>query len=367
MELRHYIQMLGRGWWIITLAALSAMILSLARDYATPSQYRASARLLFSPDISQIDSGQVIYSITALQNRTIITTISEILNSGSKFKETGAALNLPPSEIFRYKNSAVTVPEANVLELFVEGPDAEMTALLANGFAQRTISYADQAYPVFQLTILDAALPPSSPESPKPLRDALLAVILGAVAGAVLAVLQEQLRLPMEAIRRRKMTDPVSTAYTRRYFDEVAKGTLERVETASLGLVYLDGLQDIMDTLPPAVTQRILRQTKTILHNELRGNDVVGRWDTTTLAVLLAGTSEAAAERTLARILEALSQPIEAGPDKEQFRLTPYAGGATHRKGMNYAQLAEEAQSSLSHSFRTGEKAVLFTAEPQSA
>ncbi|HYF63480.1 MAG TPA: diguanylate cyclase [Herpetosiphonaceae bacterium] len=365
MELRHYLRMLGRGWWIISLAALSAMILALAKAYVTPPEYRTSARLVLQPNFGQIQSGQEIYAQASLQNRTTITTVAEVLGSGSRFKETGAALNLPPGEIFHYKNTAVTIPEANVVELFVDGPNAETTSLLANSLAQRIIDENAQTNTIYRLSILDAAIPPIAPEKPKPLRDAVLALILGAVAGAVLAIGQEQLRLPLEAYRRRKITDAVSAAYTRRYFDEVAKETLQRVETVSLGLVYLDGLQDTIETLPPAVTQRVLRQVRTILRNELRGNDVIGRWDTTTLSVLLPDTPESAASRTLDRILAALSQPIETGLDNETLHLTPYAGGATRHDNITYAQLADEAQAALSRSYRNGEKNVLFAAEAQ--
>jgi diguanylate cyclase (GGDEF)-like protein len=361
-------RMLWRGWWIIALAALSALILALAKAYVTVPQYRTSARLMVSPDFAQIETGQQIYSTTALQNRTIVTTIAEVLNSGSKFKEVGARLNLPPNEIFHYKQSAVPIPEANVLQLYVDGPDPEIVTLLANGMAQQTIDEIDQTIPVYTLSVLDAALVPDSAESPKPMRDATLALILGAVFGAVLAIVQEQLRLPLEALRRRNTTDPVSTAYTRRYFDQHAKETLARVETASLGIVYLDGLQDSMENLSPPVIQRLLRQVKTILRNELRGNDLIGRWDTTSFAVLLPDTPESAASRTLERILTTLSQPIETGMDNETLKLTPYSGAATRRVGMTYTQLAEEAEAALASSYRNGEKNVIFSvAEPQSA
>ncbi len=368
MELRHYMRMLMRGWWIIALAALSALILALAKAYVTVPQYRTSARLMVSPDFAQIEQGQQIYSTTALQNRTIVTTIAEVLNSGSKFKEVGARLNLPPKEIFHYKSSAVTIPEANVLELFVDGPDPEIVTLLANGMAQQTIDEIDQTIPVYTLSILDAALPPTAAQSPKPMRDASLALILGGVFGAVLAIVQEQLRQPLQALRRRNTTDPISTAYTRRHFDQQAKEILGRVETASLGIVYLDGLQDSLENLSAPVIQRVLRQVKTILRNELRGNDLIGRWDTTSFVVLLPDTPESAASRTLERILTTLSQPIETGLENETLKLTPYSGAATRRPGMTYTQLSEEAEAALASSYRNGEKKVLFSvAEPQSA
>lgn len=368
MELRHYIRMLGRGWWIIALAALSGLLLALARSYVTEPQYRTSTRLLLSPDLAQIQSGQELYAVTTLQNRSTVATISEIMKSGTEFKAIGQTLNLPPGEIFHYKNSAVTIPEASVLELFVDGPDPEITALLANNMAGRAIDYVNQTYPVYRLTVLDAALAPSVALTPKPLRDGMLSLILGGVLGAVLAVIQEQLRTPLHALRRRNITDSVSTAFTRRHFDQQARETLARVQTASLGLIYLDGLVDLTETTSAPIIQRVLRQVHTILRNELRGNDSIGRWDASTFAILLPDTSESAATRTLNRILVALSAPLDAGADREAIRLIPYAGGATRTEEMLYPQLTEEAQHALDRSYRSGENKVLFAAvQPQSA
>ncbi|MBM7843055.1 YveK family protein [Herpetosiphon giganteus] len=367
MEFRHYLRMLGRGWWLIALAALTGATLALARSYVTEPEYRTRTRLLLSPNLARVDSGQELYSVTTLQNRTIVNTIAEILNSGSPFKETGGGLNLPPSEVVRYKNNAVTVPEANVLEVYVDGPDANTTALLANSLAQRTIDFVDQKYPSYSLTVLDPALPSSVPQSPKPVRDTTLALILGAVVGAIIAIVQAQLKTPLEALRRRSTIDAISTAFTRRHFDQQAKDALGRSSIASLGLVYLDGMQDVIDSMPAPVVQRVLRHAKNVLRNELRGNDIIGRWDNTTFSILLPETPEIAATRTLDRILNALDQPVETGIDDVVVKLTPYAGGATRRNNMAYGQLVEEAEAALTRSYRSGEKNVLFSAVEQPA
>lgn len=365
MELRHYLRMMTRGWWIISLAALSGIILALANAYVTKPQYRTSLRILISPNISTVDEGQIVYTNTTIQPR-VVGTLAELLNSGTFFKEAGAAINIGRPEIFDYKNTAVTVPEANVVELFVDGPDTETTALLANTFAQRMIEYNAQRTPIYTLTVLDPALPPSSPERPKPLRDALLAGILGAVLGAVIVIAQEQIKTPIEALRRRSTIDAVSSAYTRRAFDQKSREVLSQLRVGSLGLIYLDGLQEVLDGMPAPVSQRILRSVKTTLNNELRGNDTVGRWDNTTFALLLPETPERAATSTLTRIVNALSKPIECGMDDMTVSLTPYAGGATYTKEnpRSYVQLVEEAEEAVKRSYRSGEKGVSFAASP---
>lgn len=366
MELRHYLRMLMRGWWIIALAALSGIILALANSYVTKPQYRTGLRILISPNISAIDEGQVVYTNTTIQQR-VVATLAELLNSGTFFKEAGAAIDIGRPEIFDYNNSAVTVPEANVVELFVSGPDPDTTALLANTFAQRMIEYYAQTTPIYSLTVLDPALSPTSPQKPKPLRDALLAGILGGVLGAVIAIIQEQLRMPIESLRRRSMIDAISGARTRRYFDQQARETLGRVEVGSLSLIYLDGLQEVLDTMPASVAQRVLRNVKTTLSNELRGNDMVGRWDNTTFSILLPETPANAATSTINRILSSLSKPIDGGMDDITVNLNPYAGGATYtrQEPRSYLELVQEAEEAVKRSYRSGEHGVLFAPASQ--
>ena len=57
-----------------------------------------------------------------------------------------------------------------------------------------------------------------------------------------------------------------------------------------LGLVYLEGVVDYLDVIPKHLEQQMLRQIAKIMQNELRGNDMVGRWDDGTFSVLLPGT-----------------------------------------------------------------------------
>ncbi len=365
MQLRHYIRLLLGGWWIIILAALSGLTLALASAYVEQPRYRTSARLIVSPNPTLINSGQFIYSIDTLDKRSIVTTYSEVLNSSRLFDETGRALKIAPGEMTNYNHSTVVIPEANILELFVDGPNPEVTALLANSLSQRAIDYVRAVYQVYDLDVLDPADVPTSAFSPRPARDAALALVLGGVIGAVLAILEEQLKLPLEALRRRNTLDPVSQALNHRAFEQTAKGALLDIETATLGLIGLEGMREILDTMPSPASQRVLREIRLILRNELRGSDIISRWNDTTFAVLLLGTPEQPAARTLERITLALRRPLRTGFEDETVGVKPYIGAATAHGSISFSALAEAAETALRKSSRAIDPNVLLAKEPE--
>jgi len=364
MELRHYLRMLRQGWWIVALTALSALNIALVASYLATPLYRARARFLVSPNTAlAVDSRDLVDSLQALDRRTIVSTYAEVLSSNRIFQDAGEELQLPPSILFQYGVTTVVLPEASILEMSVEGPDPQVAALLANTIGQHAIDYIKGLYQIYNIDFLDQARPPRRPFEPQATRDVSLAVALGGVAGAALAILREQMRAPLDALRRRSMIDSASAVYNRRYFQRRLEEELARSKTGvvSLGLVRLNGIQDLIETMPPVVTQQLLKHITKTLRNELRGNDSVGRWDDISFAVLLPATPGAAATRTLDRIRQALSQPIELERDGELVQLDPHAGVAAGQGNLPAKLLVERVESALEKAQQNGTQTVAFT------
>ncbi|MEK7328862.1 MAG: diguanylate cyclase [Chloroflexota bacterium] len=347
MELKLYLRMLQRNWWIVALTALSAVNIALAASYSATPMYRASAKFVVSPNTALATERDIVNSLSTLDRRSIVSTYAEIISSSRIFQETGQELKIASSDLRDYSHSAVVLADANVLQLTVEGPDAETVARLANAIGERSIIYAEQFLPVYNLDSLDVAVAPSMPFSPQPLRDAGIAITLGVTLGSVLAIVYEQLRIPFEALRRRASIDSASSAYNRRHFQSLIEEELSGNETStvSLGLIQLDGLRDLLETLPPIVVQRLLHQVTQILRQELRGSDIIGRWDDIHFAVLLPATPGLAASRTVERIKQALQQPLEV--EQIDFDLNPYIGIGTCRGNQPAAMLILQAETTL--------------------
>ena len=364
-ELLHYLRMIKRSWWIVALTTLSALNIALLASYLTPPTYRATARLIVSPGPSLLagEDKDLVNSLEALDKRSIVATYVEVINSRRILRESREALALSAEDMADYEVSAVVLPDASVLQLAVTGPNPEMTARLANDLSQRGVSYIENLYLVYNINLFDQATLPKSPIAPQPTRNAGVAVVLGFVLGAVLALIREQLRQPLDTVRDRMNIDKLSSAYSRRYFKNRLEEELTRhqVDNLALGVIELEGLPEWQETLSQPAYQRLLRRVKGILQDELRGKDVIGRWDEDSFAVLLPGASGSSAMQQFEAVQRALLQPIMLDED-QTIQLKPYAGIASSQGYDEHAlTLIEQAEEALSRAHRNGRNVILFT------
>ena len=98
--------------------------------------------------------------------------------------------------------------------------------------------------------------------------------------------------------------DGVTFAYTRAYFERRLREEVTKNPDSglSLGLINLRGLEEVAGVLPKALADRVLYETTLILRKELRGRDIVGRWDKTVMSVLLPSAPVNAVEATFKRL-----------------------------------------------------------------
>lgn len=366
MEVRLYLQMLQRGWWIVVLSALSALGIALVASYVSTPIYLATARFVVSPAAAVSGGPSVIDSLNVLDKRSIVTTYAEVLNSDTIFGQTVTGLQLSPEAVKKaYVRTTVVLPEANVLELSIEGPDPGVTAMLANGVGQQAISYIEGLNQGYNIRVLDPAIVAVEPIRPRPLRDASLALVLGVFAGAALAIIRAQLLIPIEAFIRRSTLDADSNVQNRRFFEQRLEEILARSVDGShaLGLVHLEGLRGFVGNVPKPIEQQVLRKATAVLQNELRGNDILGRWDGTTFGILLPDTPDQAAVRTLGRIQIALSRPFTFG-EGETLHLSPYIGVAVRQLGEPSGTLTEWAETALKQSTAGESRLVLYKMSP---
>jgi capsular polysaccharide biosynthesis protein len=252
MEIRLYFQMLLRGWWIIALSALVAVTVSLAASYVAVPEYEATARFIINPSPTNITNAEIVRSLDTLDRVSVTATYVEVMNSQKIFKESATALGINPnnSSLAAYTVSGVILPSSSVLQLTVSGPNPTVAAELANMIGNQSIVYTRRVNKVYDMEFLDAAIPSTSPISPSPLRDASLVLVLGLASGAILAVLSEQIRMPIESLRRRNLVDQASSAFSRRYFQNRLEEELARSQHGDigLGLIQLEGLAGLVET-----------------------------------------------------------------------------------------------------------------------
>jgi diguanylate cyclase (GGDEF)-like protein len=350
MEIKYYLRALMQGWWLILLTMLIALEASLVTDYLMVPTYRASTTFALSPSIAQNpSSSDVLNSLDTLDKRSVVTTYAEFLNSERIYNETLTSLNLNATALGNYTRTTVVVPDSNVLELTVEGQDPNTVALLANSVGAHAISVIKQLYNAYDISMLDPAVPSLIPVRPVPLRDAGLALALGLVIGSGLAIMRVQVQTTLDTFRQRSNRDKVSLAFNRSYLKKRLEQELVSNPNGELsfGLVQLDGLRGLVDTLSQNLVQDLLRTVVETLQKELRGNDMIGRWDDITFAILLPTTPAAASQRTINRICIPIAQPILLKMYGEKIDLQPSLGVTTSKENETADQIIARTESTL--------------------
>lgn len=364
MELKLYFRMLQRNWWLMLLTAMVALTVSLSISYAAVPLFRSTARFIISPSPSLTTGGDVVRSLDTLDRPSVAATYAEVMNSDRIFVGASESMNLDPLALVEnYEIEAVVLPDSSVLELDVSGPDSQTAADLANAVGYQTIDFTRSLNLVYDLNFLDTAAPSSVPFSPEPLRDGVVALVLGIGVGAILAVLSEQIRIPIEAYRQRLHIDSVTGVYNANYFSRLLEEEFDHnpEDVLTVGLVELNGLLDFLGTLPPAGLQALLLRVTGILRRELRGNDIIARWSETSFAIMLPLTDGPASGRTLNRIYQALLQSLDLPDYGVSVNLDPHIGGAVYSNNISAQELLERAQSSLEQARRgNGQRAYIW-------
>lgn len=363
MEIKLYFRMLQRGWWIIVLTALIALSASLTVSYFAVPQYKVTARFIITPGsflTSEGDPEAVIAGLETLDLPSVVATYTEVMNSQRILNEALSYLGVTEFVPLDYAINAVALPKSSVLELNVLGPDPVLTADLTNAIGYETILYTRRINRIYDFDFLDHAIAPTAPISPKPLRDAGLSLMLGLVAGAVLAILSEQLRIPLEAYRQRMRLDMDTEVYNYRYFIRLVEDKLAEKpsDVHSIGIVELSGLEELSGTLPSQGLQRVLRSITDRLRKELRGNDVIGRWSDEGFIVMLPLTTGESATTIFTRIYESLKVPVNLPQYGTKINLDPCVGGAQYSNNIASSELLEKAEQALEESRRSESKPV---------
>lgn len=366
MEVKYYFRVLQRGWWILLLTIVIAVNTSLIVSYLVPPRYQSNSRYVVSPNATLYDdTWDVVSSLDTLDRRSIINTYKEVLASSiTDYSRMDVFSGMSEEDIEDYEILVTVVPDSNVVNLSVTGPSPQKVVDISYEISESAISFINELYPVYSFNVLDEPSVPTEPFSPKPLQNAGLALIAGAIIGIALVFLRDQLQNTIESVRLRSIVDSVSTAYTRDYFERrlIEEITQKPSDSLSLGIINFRGLEEVIDVIPQSFANRAIQELTQTLKEELRGRDLVGRWDKTKLAVMLPNTAGSAAEYTFVRLQKILSKPIQF-VDVEDLDFDPdpcvgIAAGTSEIDYDNLIALAEDAEEKASAS--QGETIILL-------
>lgn len=214
MELSILARLLRRYWWLIGVAVFAGLSSTAYFTYAQELVYRASATMVIGPSRKVVSIEDVIRSLDALARRSLVATYAEIPSSTVVGERVRTRLKLSSAQMRRYKVRTSVLPDTNVLRVEVKGPDAQLTAAIANATVEESQLYALEFYEgVLGLQALDQATPPLQAGARNLSRNLGTALVLSLLLGVGVAFLAEYVRRPGHARAGKKATKTEAEQY----------------------------------------------------------------------------------------------------------------------------------------------------------
>lgn len=195
MELRAYLRILRRKWWIVVPVFVVTLAVTAGLSFSQPYVYEASTTLLARPGAEFTDIKSQVSALDTLANRAeIVATYAEVANSRLIKGQALSDLNLSPEQVAGLSVNAQWLAGTNLIEIVVQGRDPGIVKDFADMVREKTMVYVKGLSEVYELALLDEAVEPAAPVLPRRALDLILGAILGLALGAGLAILVEYLQ-----------------------------------------------------------------------------------------------------------------------------------------------------------------------------
>jgi succinoglycan biosynthesis transport protein ExoP len=175
-----------RRWWLALLVAVAVLLADSVVTWQSPRTYQARASILIGPSTT-VDPGQLVYSVDALGRSMIVGTYANVLDTDlvrrEAIEQAGAGGWIDPA--IQIKTAALA--DSAVVQVTAVAPNPQLAADVANSVAHVGELHMSQLYPMYELTLLTEAIPPTTVFEPNVKRNASIGVLLAALAGVCLA------------------------------------------------------------------------------------------------------------------------------------------------------------------------------------
>lgn len=181
MTLLELLHLLRKHLKLVIALPLACMLAVGAYSYVVmPNTYSATVSMYVLVKQENANSNSLSSDLSASQ--MVTNDVATLLKSDRVVNETASALGL--DSLKAYKTSITSSTTSRVLSLEVTGPDAEMTANVANKMADEVSSVAHDVMNVDSVNVVDSAKVPTAPSGPK--RPLFMAI--GLLGGLFVAV-----------------------------------------------------------------------------------------------------------------------------------------------------------------------------------
>jgi diguanylate cyclase len=179
-----------------------------------------------------------------------------------------------------------------------------------------------------------------------------------------------QLQENLESVRTESLTDPLTTLANRKCFDEALAKAIsdanDRDEPLSLIMTDIDHFKRFNDTYGHLTGDQVLRLVALAVKQNVKGQDLAGRYGGEEFAVILPDTTLRAATTVADYIRRAVmgKELMKRSTREHLGRMTISAGVATLHRGDTPQTLIERADTCLYAAKRNGRNAVACETDP---
>lgn len=223
-----------RGWYLVVVGIVAAIGITYFMQSSVEPFYETRATYIVSPVQDSTDSGLVQESIRTLddaRSRAIVATFAEVLVSGGIHAEAARLIGVDDLVVADYDFSSAILPEANVVELTVRGPQSSTAVLLSSAAGDLAAERFSELYQIYDIVLLDPPVTPTSPANTPLMQMLVMAGALGLLAGSALALLWGAPRVRKVQQRERRLLsyavseDPTVVTHLRSREDQRAAGS----------------------------------------------------------------------------------------------------------------------------------------------
>jgi diguanylate cyclase (GGDEF)-like protein len=361
MELKIYLRILLKKWWVISVAFLATFAATFALVSAQTPIYQSTATFIVAPSGSFEDVGSFANGLEILSRRAeIATTYTEVAMSRLVTQGASDELELSPDQRESLSIESRVRAGTNVLEITAEGSDPTITRDFANMVGNKTIVYVQNLYEAYNLSPLDWAPLPTSPIGPNKKMNLAIGAAFGMILGVGLAFLSEYLQSPLESVAKVGIFDDETGAYNRRYFVQRLGEEMSRAKRnkypLSLALMNVDQLGVLGTTLSSEARNEALRKVTVFLKQYLREEDIMARLEGTVFGFLLPDMAEEKTRETMEKLQTRIAwTPFEVEKSGVKFNLSSATGVVAYQHNdTRQDELMAQANRVLQHAQSAG-------------
>lgn len=195
MQRRLILRSMAQRWWIFLAVLLITVGATLFLTLRETPIYRAKATYVTRLS-DEITDAKTTSTVLDSLNRYVELqgTYSEIAMSQMIKRQAGKKIGIAGGELRKLTVSSRTLPGSKILEISVEGEDPQLIRDFTTAVGEETITYVNNLYPPYELTLLDDPNAPNTPISPKIPYNLVVGTLLGAFLGSVALLLSSWLR-----------------------------------------------------------------------------------------------------------------------------------------------------------------------------